>query len=139
MVVRVGAQGTGQTVEHQGFPVQSKGSNGQLRAIQRPHFDLRRGAFEKGVRRIVEAHHLAPGIAVGMLAAPVMVFAAWPLVQHDGFPVQGQGAAEADMGTADQGLGLGQGALVKTLRQEQQWSFPVIVVQIPAQLFAVTA
>ncbi len=43
------------------------------------------------------------------------------------------------MGTADQGFGLGQGAQVEALRQKQQWGFPVIVVQIPAQLFAVPA
>ena len=115
-VAGVGPQRPGQTVEQQGFPVQPQGGNGQWRAVQGAHFHLGGGAFQKGVRRIVETHHLAPGITVGMLAPPVMVLAAGPPVQHQGLAVQGQGATETNMGAADQGFGLGQGALVKVLR-----------------------
>ena len=80
---------------------------------QRAELHSCRRHFEKAlVVPAVEAGHLIPRIAVGVLAAPVVVLAAERALRVDASGVDSEGAVEARQRPADQALGLRERALV---------------------------
>src|SRR5690606_29176933 len=114
----------------------------------RADLHLRSDALEKGIRRVVEGGHLAPGILVGMARAPVVIFAAWPAIHRHAFAIHHQLAGEGDLRAADNGLCPWQTCRVEILRQEQdaavvalvgQGPFDAVTVQVGATMQLVIA
>ena len=68
--------------------------DGQRRRPERSELEPGRGAFEERIRCVVETDDLSPGVGIRVLAAPVVVLAADPVIDGDRFAVDLQRAVE---------------------------------------------
>ena len=106
---------------------------GQRRRPQRADLQACGRAFEKCIRVRVEAGHLAPGVAVGVLQAPVVVLAAAPAGDVDGLAIDGDDAGEVSQGDPAQSLGLGEPAVVQGQRQQECGRLGSVIAEVPRQ------
>src|SRR5262249_9332012 len=92
----------------------------------------RRDDLKERFRRAIEPRHLAPGVMIGVLDAPVMVLAADPVHDLERRVVNGQGPGKDRERNADQGLRPRSRAGVGVEWQEEERSGVASIVQIPA-------
>lgn len=120
-------QGLGHRIEQKLSSGDTQDDTGQPRRPERSDPEPGGRTLQERIRMAIESRNLAPGVAIRVPKAPVVVLTATPAFDGNGLAVDVQGALEVCQRNASQCLGLGESFVVQRQgKQEDRRAGPAI-------------